>query len=69
MRKVKTEAEKIADKLSQIVSDVRLDLDKVGIYLARNHPNLTYRRLSIIIESAEQEKESNYDRISHDTFC
>jgi hypothetical protein len=63
-----TQEEKIAKKLSDIVSDVRIDLDLVGQHLARAFPNLTYRRLSIIIEAAEQEKESNYDRISHNTF-
>ena len=68
MRAILTQEEKIARKLSDIVSDARLDLDLVGQYLARAFPNLTYRRLSVIIESAEQEKESNYDRISHDTF-
>jgi len=32
MRKHKTQEEKIAEQLSKIVADVRLDLDLVGIY-------------------------------------
>ena len=68
MKRVLTQEEKIAKKLSDIVSDARLDLDLIGVHLARVVPNLTYRRLSVIIESAEQEKENTYDRISHNTF-
>jgi hypothetical protein len=68
MRRIQTQEEKIAKKLSDIVSDVRIDLDLVGVYLARAFPNLTYRRLSVIIESAEQEKENTYDRLNHNTF-
>lgn len=68
MRRIQTQEEKIAKKLSDIVSDVRIDLDLVGVYLARAFPNLTYRRLSVIIESAEQEKENTYDRLNHNAF-
>ncbi len=61
MRRIKTEEEKAANKLATIVSDVRLDLDEVGSHLA-NLPNVAYRRLSEIVDSAEYEKESKYDR-------
>ena len=63
MRRHLTEEEKVAKKLANIVSDVRLDLDDVGIYLARLAPNVVYRRLSEIADSAEAEKEREYDRI------
>jgi hypothetical protein len=57
MRKhILTDEEKAAKKLSAIVSDVRLDLDSVGIYLARLSPSITYNRLMLIAESAEFEK-------------
>jgi hypothetical protein len=57
MRKhIITEEEKIAKKLSAMVSDVRLDLDSVGIYLARISPSITYNRLMLIAEAAEFEK-------------
>ena len=52
-----TEAEKVAKKLEKIVNDVTLDLDQVGIYLARVAPNVSYTRLQVIAESAEYEKE------------
>jgi hypothetical protein len=56
-----TEEEKVAKKLATIISDVRLDLDEVGIHLA-NLSNVSYRRLTEIAESAEYEKENKYDR-------
>jgi hypothetical protein len=61
MRRIQTEEEKAAKKLATIVSDVRLDLDEIGGHLA-NLPNVAYRRLSEIVDSAEYEKESKYDR-------
>ena len=56
-KKQLTEAEKVAIKIAKIVNDVTLDLDQVGIYLARVAPNVSYRRLQEIAESAEWEKE------------
>lgn len=56
MRKQRTQAEIVAKKIADIISDVRLDLDQVGIYLARNHENVSFRRLDIIANSAEYEK-------------
>ena len=61
MRRIQTEEEKAAKKLATIVSDVRLDLDEIGGHLA-NLPHVAYRRLSEIVDSAEYEKESKYDR-------
>lgn len=62
MNKRKTEEEKVANTISKIISDLRLDLDQIGIYLARNNPSVSYRRLLEIAESAEQEKENVYVR-------
>jgi hypothetical protein len=62
MRKhLTTDEEKAAKKLANIVSDVRLDLDEVGIHLAQL-PNVSIRRLVEIADSAEYEKENKYDR-------
>lgn len=66
MRRIKTEEEKAAQKLATIVSDVRLDLDEVGIYLARYFPTISYNRLILVAESAEFEKENIDVRHSHD---
>jgi hypothetical protein len=64
-RKVKTEEEKAAHKIATIVSDVRLDLDEVGVYLGRFAPTVSYNRLMLIAESAEFEKESIDVRNAH----
>ena len=66
MRRIKTEEEKAALKLATIVSDVRLDLDEVGIYLARYFPTISYNRLILVAESAEFEKENIDVRHTHE---
>jgi hypothetical protein len=66
MRKhIVTEEEKAAKKIANAVSDVRLDLDSIGIYLARYSPTVSYNRLMLIAESAEFEKENIDVRHSH----
>jgi hypothetical protein len=64
-RRVKTEEEKAAHKIATIVSDVRLDLDEVGVYLGRFAPTVSYNRLMLIAESAEFEKENIDVRNTH----
>jgi hypothetical protein len=64
-RHPKSQAEKVAEQLSNIVKDSTLDLDQVGIYLSRIRPSYLYKRLTIIVESAEAESENEFDRISH----
>jgi hypothetical protein len=66
MRKhIITEEEKAAKKIANVVSDVRLDLDSIGVYLARYAPTVSYNRLLLIAESAEFEKENVNVRNSH----
>jgi hypothetical protein len=65
-RRIKTEEEKAALKLATIVSDVRLDLDEVGVYLGRYAPTISYNRLLLIAESAEFEKENIDVRHAHE---
>jgi hypothetical protein len=66
MRRIKTDEEKAAIKLATIVSDVRLDLDEVGVYLGRYAPTISYNRLLLIAESAEFEKENIDVRHAHE---
>lgn len=56
-----TEEEKIALKLGNILSDLRIDIEQVGRYLARTSPNVVYNRLVTVAESAQYEKEGNND--------
>jgi hypothetical protein len=64
-RKRLTPEEKVAQQIENITSDLRLDLDSVGRYLANISPTVSYNRLMIIAESAEFEKESINVRSSH----
>ncbi len=66
MRRIKTEEEKAAQKIANAISDVRLDLDDVGIYLARYFPTISYNRLILVAESAEFEKENIDVRHTHE---
>lgn len=61
-----TPEEKVAKQIENITSDLRIDLDLVGKYLANISPTISYNRLMIIAESAEFEKESIDVRTSHD---
>jgi len=52
-----TKEEKVAQKISAIVSDFSLDLEAVGYYLAKSVPHITYTRALEILESARYNKE------------
>ena len=66
MRRIQTREEKAATKIATIVNDITLDLDFVGIHLARSSPTVSYNRLMLIAESAEFEKESIDVRHTHE---
>ena len=55
-----TDEAKVALKIGKLVDSATLDLDRVGIELARHRPLTYYNRLILIAESAieEQEKQS-----------
>ncbi len=57
-RKLITPEQKVATKIASLVSDVTIDLEMVGLSIARDNPNVVYRRLQEIAEVAEQEKMS-----------
>jgi hypothetical protein len=66
--RIRTEEEKIAKQLANIVNDLTVDLDQVGVYLARNSRNVSITRLNEVIESANYEKEQSNVRINTDTI-
>lgn len=56
-----TEEEKVANKLGNMVSDLRVDLELVGEYIAYSQPHVVYNRLQVIAEAAKETKENtNY---------
>jgi hypothetical protein len=62
----KTEEEKTAEKIANLMKDSTIDLDQVGIYLGRIRPNYLYKRLILIAEVAEYETEYQDVRHNHD---
>lgn len=56
-----TDEEKVANKMGTIISDLRVDLELVGEYMAKSQPYVVYNRLQTIAESAKETKEgTNY---------
>ena len=61
-----TEEEKVANAIAKATSDLRLDLDMIGRYLAWNIPNVSANRLVMIVEAMEYEKEIKDERERRD---
>lgn len=57
---------KVALKIAKAIEGVTLDLDRVGIELARLSPTTHYNRLILIAEAAVEEQESRNVRLGHD---
>ena len=64
-RKTMTKEMKVAKQLSDMLNDVTLDLDMVGKYLAIHSSSIQFNRIQIIAETAQYEKEAQYDRLAH----
>ena len=67
-RKLITKEEKVAIQLSNVLADLRLDLDMVGHYLAESSPNVIYNRLITIADSAEATKQEQYNHYNNLTL-
>ena len=62
-----TKEEKVAQKISVLLSDFTLDLEKVGYYLARAIPLLLFKRSLEVLESAQfQDDIIEKERIGYD---
>ncbi len=57
-----SDEEKVAVRISGLLADHRLNLDRVGVYVAREEPSSNYRRLMIVAEAADEEWESRYGK-------
>lgn len=61
-----TKEERVANALATLLSDLRLDLDLVGMYLGRYSTLAVFKRLEHIYEVAqENQKAAVFDRESH----
>ena len=58
-----TEEEKALQKISDIVSDLRTDIEQVGIFLGTSAENVVYRRFQIIAETAKDVKENGTNNL------
>lgn len=56
-----TDEERVAMRLATLVSDLRLDIEQIGEYLAQVAPTVSYNRLITIAESAQYHKEEKYN--------
>jgi hypothetical protein len=63
---VKSNEEKLAKIIGDYVSDLRLDLELVGRYLAWYLPNVAYRRILIILEAMKHEREDSKNEYDYD---
>lgn len=65
MRRTISKEQKVAKTLADILNDVTLDLDMVGKFLALHSSSVQFNRIQAIAETAQYEKEAQYDRLTH----
>jgi hypothetical protein len=58
MRKQITDEEKVAKTLGNLISDLRLDLEAVAMYVYQISPNVTINRILLMADIIKDEKES-----------
>lgn len=61
MRKVITDAERVAKTMGNLVSDLRLDLELVAMYLYQISPNVTVNRILLMADLLKDEKENKHN--------
>jgi hypothetical protein len=61
MRKVITDAERVAKTMANLISDLRLDLELVAMYLHQISPNVTINRILLMADLLKDEKESKHN--------
>lgn len=62
-----TKETRVAQAISDLVNDLTLDLDQVGIYLASNS-HITYNRVMVIIEAAREERADKKEALNIDNY-
>jgi len=61
MRKLITNEEKVAKTISNLVSDLRLDLEMLAVYLQQINPNVTMHRILLMADLLKDEKENQHN--------
>ena len=60
-----TREEKVAQTIIDLVCDLRLNLDMIGLYLAQISRKTEFSRLEVVLESAQENKETFTSREAH----
>lgn len=53
-----TEEEKVATRLANIINDLTIDLEQVGVYFARSSRLVSQNRLQVVAEAAQAERDN-----------
>lgn len=61
MRKRITDEEKVAKRLADMISDLRLDLEMISLYITQISPNVTINRILLMADFIKDEKESKHN--------
>ena len=65
MGTISTREDVIATKIVDMLSDLRIDLDQVGLYFGKHSRTLVWRRLEHIYETAKHYREQEPDNEAH----
>jgi hypothetical protein len=60
-----TREEAITKKLIDLIADLRIDLDMIGLYFGRYARYTIYKRLEHIYETAKEHRENTDNREAH----
>jgi hypothetical protein len=60
-----TTEEKVVQRIVDMLSDLRLDLDMVGLYFGRYASTLAFKRFEVIFETAKEQRENHDNREAH----
>ena len=61
MRKRITDEERVAKKMSDLISDLRLDLEMISLYITQISPNVTINRILLMADFIQDEKENKHN--------
>jgi len=63
MRRITTREQKIAIKLVDLLSDIRLDIDRIGEVLGEISPTVILNRILYMAEVAKEVKDDQHPRL------
>jgi hypothetical protein len=61
MAKRMTDEEKVAKRMSDLISDLRLDLEMISFYISQISPNVTINRILLMADFIQDEKENRHN--------